>query len=189
MILGTGPGGAIRSRQTAQGVVLSGRGDEIEFRRDVDERDYSQFSVMRRNIRKSTQDCVDLGSKTNTHWVGGNEQRDQFWPIEKLVHKHTPYVTREAMNRAITERYWLNSNGLYFYVDPVVPLFLDQNNEYIGYMCMEAKRSLPYNIRPATFDFTYKVGVGRNSRDAHLQAVIRHLKKPTGFPLVKFDYC
>ena len=49
---------------------------------------------------------------------------------------------------------------------------------------MEAKRSLPYDIRPATFDFTYKVGVSRNPRDAHLQAVNRHLKKPTGYPLV-----
>lgn len=33
MILGTGSGGALRFRQTAQGGIISGRGDEIEFRR------------------------------------------------------------------------------------------------------------------------------------------------------------
>lgn len=141
---------------------------------------------MRRNIRKSTQDCVDLGTKTDTHWIGGNQQLYQYWPVQKLVAKHVPYLTLELQARAITERYWLNSNGLYFYVDLDVPLFLDQNNEYIGFMCLEAKRSLPYDTRKVTFDFTYKVGVGRNSKDTHLQAIKRYLKKPTGYPLVFF---
>lgn len=49
--LGTGPGGSIRARQTSSGFILYGRGDEIEFIREVDESDYSQFSVMRRNVR------------------------------------------------------------------------------------------------------------------------------------------
>lgn len=49
--VGTGPGGFIRSRPTSRGFILSGRGDEIEFAREFDSQDYSQFSVERRNIR------------------------------------------------------------------------------------------------------------------------------------------
>lgn len=49
--VGTGPGGFIKSRPTSRGFILYGRGDEIEFAVEVDERDYSQFSISRRNIR------------------------------------------------------------------------------------------------------------------------------------------
>lgn len=87
------------------------------------------------------------------------------------------------MNQAISERYWLNSNGIFFRVDnDGVPLFIDQNNEHPGFMCMQAKRALPYDTHHATFDFTYHVGIGLNARDAHMQAVSRFLGKPTGYP-------
>lgn len=49
--LGTGPGGFVKSRKTTRGFVLYGRGDEIEFAIETDERDYSQLSISRRNIR------------------------------------------------------------------------------------------------------------------------------------------
>lgn len=49
--VGTGPGGFIRSRITSRGFVLYGRGDEIEFAREIDGAAYSQFSVERKNIR------------------------------------------------------------------------------------------------------------------------------------------
>lgn len=49
--VGTGPGGFIRSRTTSRGFVLYGRGDEIEFAREIDVAAYSQFSVERKNIR------------------------------------------------------------------------------------------------------------------------------------------
>lgn len=51
MSLGTGPGGFVKARKTPRGFVLYGRGDEIEFAIEVDERDYSQLSISRRNIR------------------------------------------------------------------------------------------------------------------------------------------
>jgi hypothetical protein len=53
--LGTGLGGAVRSRKTPSGFILSGRGDEIEFSVEVDEVNYSQFSVKRKNIRLATK--------------------------------------------------------------------------------------------------------------------------------------
>ena len=137
------------------------------------------------SFRKSTNDCVDLQSNFNVNWYGGNQQRNQFYPIQKLTHKHNSYVTKASGNMAIAERYWLNSNGLFIRVDNDVPLWIDQNNEHPGFMCLEAKRALPYDIYHTTFDFTYHVGIGLNARDAHMQAVERFLGKPTGHPDVK----
>lgn len=65
--LGTGPGGSVRARQTSSGFVLSGRGDEIEFTREVDESDYSQFSVMRRNIRLVTVSLIIPHNRRDLH--------------------------------------------------------------------------------------------------------------------------
>ena len=123
-----------------------------------------------------------MEGKSKVNWYGGNQQREQYYPIQSIIHKHSSYVTKEQLNMAITERYWLNSNGVYFFVNPDVPLFIDQNNEYIGYMCLQAKRSLPYDTYHATFDFTYHVGIAINARQAHLQAIQRYLKKPAGHP-------
>ena len=99
-----------------------------------------------------------------------------------MTHKHNPYVTNYVSNQAVTERYWLNSNGIFIHVDNDAPLFIDQNNEHQGFMCLEAKRALPYDIHHKTFDFTYHVGIGLNARDAHMQAVARFLGKPSGHP-------
>ena len=183
VILGSEAGGAIRGVLTEDGLVVTLRGVEIEFRIDVDESNYSQFSVLRRNLKKATVDCVDLDGRRQVNWYGRNQQPHQVWPIQKYVLKHSSYVTN-ANGLDITERYWLNSNGLYFYIDGDVPLFVDQNNEYVGFMCFEAKIAPPYDTRRKSFDFTYKVGVGQNAREAHLRAVNRHLKKPTSYPLV-----
>lgn len=94
-------------------------------------------------------------------------------------------MPKEFANQAITERYWLNSNGIFIRVDNDAPLFIDQNNEHPGFMCLEAKRALPYDIYHTSFDFTYHVGIGLNARDAHMQAVARFLGKPSGHPDVK----
>lgn len=92
-------------------------------------------------------------------------------------------MSKEEFNQAVAERYWLNSNGVFFYVDQSAPLFLDQNNDYIGYMCFEVRRALPYDIHSgAKFDFVYNVGIGRDARNAHLKAITRFLGKPTGHP-------
>lgn len=132
--------------------------------------------------RKSVNDCVDLHSKASVNWYGGNQMRWQYYPIQKVTHKHNSVVTKEEANQAITERYWLNSNGIYIHVNSDAPLFLDQNNEHPGFMCLQAKRALPYDIYHPAFDFTYHVGIGLNARDAHMQAVARFLGKPSGHP-------
>ncbi|CRL02784.1 CLUMA_CG015748, isoform A [Clunio marinus] len=199
--LGTGPGGFVKATKSPHGLILSGRGDEIEMSIEVDESGYSQFSVTRRNIRQlfisnldgikrlilfhhrtSTEDCVDLGNATKVNWFGGNQQRHQYYPIQNMTHKHNSYVTKAVQNQAIAERYWLNSNGIFIRVDNDAPLFIDQHNENEGFMCLQAKRALPYDIYHRSFDFKYHVGIGLNARDAHMQAVKRFLGKPSGHP-------
>lgn len=127
-------------------------------------------------------DCVDLETKSGVNWYGGSQQHYQYYPIQKMTHKHNSYVSKEEMNHAVAERYWLNSNGIFVRVNNDVPLFIDQNNEQPGYMCLEARRALPYDVYHSTFDFTYHVGIGLNARDAHMQAVARFLGKPSGYP-------
>jgi myogenesis-regulating glycosidase len=127
-------------------------------------------------------DCIDLESRANVNWYGGNQQRWQYYPIQKLTHKHNAYVTKEEFNQAIAERYWLNSHGIFFHVDSDAPLFIDQNNEHPGFMCLQVKRTLPYDIHHSRFDFTYHIGIGLNARDAHMRAVGGFLGKPTGHP-------
>lgn len=116
------------------------------------------------------------------NWYGGNQQRWQHYPIQKITHRHNGYVTKEDQNIAIAERYWLNSNGVFVRVDNDVPLFIDQNNEHPGFMCLQAKNALPYDTYRTTFDFVYHIGIGLNAREGHKQAVARFLGKPTGYP-------
>lgn len=44
----------------------------------------------------------------------------------------------------VPERYWLNSNGAFIYVDERVPLFVDQNMLQDGRVCFIAKTEGPY---------------------------------------------
>lgn len=125
---------------------------------------------------------MDLATNSNVNWYGGNQQRFQYYPIQKMTHKHNSYVTKEEMNQAVAERYWLNSNGVFIHVDNDAPLFIDQNNEHPGFLCLQAKRALPYDIYHPTFDFRYHVGIGLEARAAHRQAVAKFLGKPTGHP-------
>lgn len=132
-------------------------------------------------MTQTRKDCIRLLTDRMS-WYGGAQQRLQFWPIEKLTYKDRAYVTQEENNFAITERYWLNSEGSFIYVEPDVPLFIDQNQDDNS-LCLTANRTLPYNTHTTgSFEFTYHIGVGRNAKDTHLSAVSRFLNKPTGHP-------
>lgn len=81
---------------------------------------------------------------------------------------------------AIVERYWLNSKGVYFYIDAATPLFINQMpNEMI---CFKAAKEMPYNVRNSRFTSRMKIGIAKNPKEAHLKAVNLHLKKPREIP-------
>lgn len=163
-------------------IVTNGNGLSVQFDVVVDTSDLTLIHVTRTapqtDVRK---DCVRLLTDRMS-WYGGAQQRLQYWPIEKLTYSNQAYVSQEAQNFAITERYWLNSLGSFIYVEKEVPLFIDQNQNDNS-LCLIAKRALPYDTHTlGSFQFNYYIGVGKNAKDAHLSAVSRFLNKPTGYP-------
>lgn len=124
-------------------------------------------------------DCVALNA-SRMNWYGGPAQSQQYWPIEKLQFNDYPYFSRRPDHCSVAERYWLNSEGSFIYVDENTPLFLNQNKDEI---CFTAKNTVPYyNGNRTTFTFEYYIGVGKDARNAHLHAVHHFLRKPTGHP-------
>ncbi|XP_029729604.2 myogenesis-regulating glycosidase-like [Aedes albopictus] len=168
--------------ETLGGFVLRNRrGEEFEFTKDVDQPGLSLLTVARRSRHRSrmVSDCVKL---RGSNWFGGPEQKNQYWPIQKLHLQDYSYLSKQVDNCAVAERYWLNSRGSFVFVDDESPLFLDQNSRMPGYMCLEAKKSLPYDTYDETYSFVYQIGVGVDAREAHLGAVQNVLGKPTGHP-------
>lgn len=90
------------------------------------------------------QDCFDLDIG-ETNWYGGPERYVQEWPIEKMyLDGSNPYVIQKSDNFAVAERYWLNSQGVYIFVEDRTPLFIDQNTANVGQVCFIAKAESPY---------------------------------------------
>lgn len=124
-------------------------------------------------------DCVRIAG---SNWFGGPQQKYQYWPIQKLRFSEYSFLTKEADNCAVADRYWLNSLGSFIYVDDTAPLFIDQNYGEPGYMCLEVKKALPYDVYEDTYSFVYQIGVARDAKVAHMAAIRNILGKPSGHP-------
>lgn len=169
-------------KEIANGFMLQNvGGEEIEITKDIDQSDFSLLTVARNSRQKSRMvvDCVKIAG---ANWYGGPQQKYQYWPIQKLRFDEYSYLSKEADNCAVVDRYWLNSLGSFVYVDNKAPLFVDQNYGEPGYLCLEAKKTLPYDIYDETYSFVYKVGVAVNAKAAHVKAVEHILGKPVGHP-------
>lgn len=144
----------------------------------------THIRVIRENIVSTSQpmDCVSLNIG-HSHWYGGPEDRHQYWPIERQVFTNYSYLTKEDHNAGIAERYWLNSDGVFFFVEDETPLFINQNS--LGYenkLCFSAISSLPYDVRVSQTNFIYHIGKASNAKAAHMYAVQTLLGHPTQFP-------
>lgn len=172
---------------TSTGVTISGNGMSINLNITEDTDAFTIMRITRTVPQASTRkDCIRLQSDQMS-WYGGPQQKYQYWPIDKLTFDNYSYVTKEADNCAIAERYWLNSRGSFLYVEPQVPLFLEQNLNGNN-LCFIAQKILPYDTHTTgAFTFNYYIGVGKTARDTHLAAVQRFLKKPTGHPAESMD--
>uniref|UniRef100_A0A336LUM5 CSON001239 protein n=1 Tax=Culicoides sonorensis TaxID=179676 RepID=A0A336LUM5_CULSO len=170
----------VEPKTDTNGLTYSGYGKQVSVSLEVDTADYTEFKVVREMIRgENARDCLVF--ETSTHWYGGPQMKNsQYWPIEKQNFTNEAYVTKEWESMAVTERYWLNSKGVFFYVKPEVPLFISQRPDDV--LCFIAKKENPYNTESRTFTFEYRIGVAKDPREAHLQAVTRYLGKPAGIP-------
>lgn len=160
---------------------MNGFGQRIVVQTIVSRPNFSLIRIAR-NLTNGfvATDCIDLDS-SRLNWFGGPQQKEQYWPVQKLTLRNYAYVSKEQDNCGVTERYWLNSVGAFVYVDQDAPLFLNQNIDS-NTLCLQAKAELPFDRLAKAFTFNYYVGVGADARKVHLEAVNYFLKKPTGVP-------
>ncbi|XP_004925059.1 myogenesis-regulating glycosidase [Bombyx mori] len=125
------------------------------------------------------EDCANLGTDS---WYGGPQQKRQYWPIERLVLPNYSYVTKEADNSAVAEPYWLNSQGIFYYFDKKVPLFIDQNDLEKNAACFIAQIRPPYSKNRESNELVYALGIFGDVKQAHQFAVEKYLNKPKAIP-------
>lgn len=177
--LGDNFGKNVSKTEITNGFILHGQNQNVEFKIVQDSDDFTLVrisSVLQKNQKDSH--CVDLFTG-RVNWFGGPQIFYQYWPVEKLRFDDYSYVPKQLDNVGVAERYWLNSEGGFIYVDDTVPLFLDQNVNG-NTLCFSVKNELPYNTRRESIDFKYDLGFGKNAKKAQRKAVELFLKKPTG---------
>ncbi|XP_063627405.1 myogenesis-regulating glycosidase-like [Cydia splendana] len=125
------------------------------------------------------EDCFDFGNK---QWYAGPEQKEQYWPLQHAHLKKYSIISKEDDNAAVSERYWLNSAGQYFYVHPEAPLFVDYHNSLDNHICFIAEVTAPYSTRRTHNVLKYDIWLFENAKVAHQHAVDTYLGKPSGIP-------
>lgn len=136
------------------------------------------FSTIGTSVDDVLEDCIDLDE---AHWYGGPEQYNQYWPLDQVTFDDYSFVTKSQNSQGIAEPYWVSSKGIYIYVQPRVPLFIDMNNKAIKKLCLRAKSVAPYpnTIKPT---LNYTICSYKNAREAHEHAARAVLGKPSGYP-------
>ncbi|XP_038221335.1 myogenesis-regulating glycosidase-like, partial [Zerene cesonia] len=125
------------------------------------------------------EDCYSFGS---AQWYGGPEQKEQYWPIQKSNLNKYSTISKEDDNSAVSERYWLNSDGVYIYVHPEAPLFVDYHNVMDNHICFIAEVAAPYSSRRTHNVLKYDIWFFENAKVAHQHAVSNYLGQPSGIP-------
>ncbi|KAH8395535.1 hypothetical protein KR222_004841 [Zaprionus bogoriensis] len=163
---------------------LSDGSTSIEFSLVKATAGVTHLRVARDQVLKGTQprDCIMLNTGI-VHWYGGSEQKQHYWPVERQTYSNFSYVPKELGNMGVAERYWLNSEGFFLYVDNITPLFIDQNAAgYKDQLCFSALSALPYDTRLESAKFSYQLVFAKDAKVAHMYAVDALLGKPTGHP-------
>ncbi|XP_075979913.1 myogenesis-regulating glycosidase-like isoform X2 [Anticarsia gemmatalis] len=119
---------------------------------------------------------------SNKQWFAGPEQKEQYWPIQKSKLQKYSIVSKEEDNSAVSERYWLNSEGEYIYVAAEVPLFVDYHNVLDNHLCLIADVADPYSTRRTHNILKYDIWFFEDAKTAHQHAVDTYLGKPSGIP-------
>lgn len=115
-------------------------------------------------------------------WFGGPEQKQQYWPVQKLTLKEYSYVTKEDENNAVTEPYWINSAGTILFVNKKVPLFVDQNNILDNYLCLISHVKEPYSLFRTKSELFYDIILMDDAKVGHMYVVDHYFGKPTDVP-------
>lgn len=169
-----------RTTNIENGFEIHGNGQTIRFESLSNGTEFTLLRVSRNaSSGEIASDYVDLNIG-RVAWYGGPSYFRRYWPIEKMTLTNYSMVTKTEEASAIAERYWLNSNGVFIYVDPITPLFVHQNGPNNNKLILSAENAPPYNVRQEQFSLIYYIGSHINTRLVHLEAVNRFLGKPTG---------
>lgn len=112
------------------------------------------------------------------YWYGGPAQKMQIWPVEELKIIDYPYKPRYHDQMHVAERYWLNSAGSFIFVRDYSSLYVTQDINDQG-LCISTRNSLDYSV---LYQLNFVIGVGIDSRDAHLHARSNYLVESIVLP-------
>jgi hypothetical protein len=130
------------------------------------------------------RDCYSLNG---SHWYGGAEVREQYWPIEKWNHKLEMFIAGNSFKNeygGVLERYWLSSAG-FAIVSPVeVPLFVSINASHDGQLCLAGRfeGSMYRNVNNTYPYLTYTICNGNDLKSLHLYMINTFFQKPIDIP-------
>ncbi|KAJ6650074.1 Myogenesis-regulating glycosidase [Pseudolycoriella hygida] len=167
--------------KTNNGFIFGGSDSSLKIQIEEDTKTFALLSVERSSTKSFIlDDCFKLNSQS-VSWYGGPQQKYQYWPVDRLRFRDYSYITKEEDNCGVAERYWLNSRGVFIFVQPEAPLFLNQDPSES--LCLTVEKKLPYYTHDnESITFNYKIGIASDARKAHMMAIDRFLKKPTGYP-------
>ena len=135
-------------------------------------------------------DCFNIGT---THWYGGYQNFNQYWPLSKSTQTMTAYVSHDIYKGDIgdvLDRYLFSSKGTGFYIDSEVPLYFSMNDTF-DMMCFSAKyEKFPYQNFDNKYPvLRYKICQSDNVKTIHSKMSSMLIPKPTGIPDTKmFQY-
>ncbi|KAL4221083.1 hypothetical protein ACF0H5_019345 [Mactra antiquata] len=137
-----------------------------------------------KDVDQTLSDCFDT---TDTHWYGGYEDTNQYWPFEKNTMPLTPYVTHDAFVSApgnVMDRYFVSSKGVGILIDNDVPLYFSLNNPTKGKMCLTSKyeHSPYFNTDGLLPSLKYKICRSSDVLAIHKEMSEAFIPRPTGIP-------
>ncbi|GAB0088149.1 hypothetical protein DMENIID0001_025320 [Sergentomyia squamirostris] len=160
--------------------VLRSREGSVSFNWAVDEEGFAVFHI-NQTVRQNNfvEHCFDLVTPDGNNWFAGPLKYYQYWPSQRLQFTDDAYLPKDSSQSPISERYWLTSKGMFIYFNNKVPLFL---NRKPNHLCFAGKKQNPYYTYDQDFCFNYTIGVARDAKVAHREAVTRYLRKPLHYP-------
>lgn len=145
------------------------------------------YDVKWKALRDTQQVLKDCFNVSSSHWYGGYEDTNQYWPFERNTLNVSDYLSHDGFYPGIgnlLERYFVSSTGAGIFVNNNVPLYFSLNRPQQGQMCFIAKyEPYPYvNVKHKTPYLKYTLCESANVKDTHLAMSSLFIPRPTGIP-------
>ena len=144
------------------------------------------YDIQWMTLRCVNQVLMDCFSLLGSHWYGGYQDWNQYWPLEQTSMNLSAFLANDSYAKRIggvQERYFINSQGIGIRINDDVPLYISINQSGDGKMCLMAKyERYPYeNIKKRNPDLTYRICMAENVRTVH-DHMSALFPNPSGIP-------